>query len=104
MSKYEKESMEEAERARARYFRRQREKASESEMKRRAKEEEKTQKDFDPNGLYQDGSTVSHNDSALYHVELNNKVILIKKPQVDHMQGGYVIKSVVNEDYQTQQQ
>ncbi len=104
MSKEEKESMEEAERARARYFRRQREKASESEMKRRAKEEEKTQKDVDPNGLYQDGSTVAHNDSALYHVELNNKVILIKKPQVDHMQGGYVIKSVVNEDYQTQQQ
>ena len=80
MSKEEKESLEDADRARARYFRRQREKQSESQMKRRAEEEQKAKKEEDPNGLLKDGFAISNNDSASYHVELNNKVILIKRP------------------------
>ena len=39
LTKEEKEGLDDIERTRARYFRRQREKASESEMKRREKEQ-----------------------------------------------------------------
>jgi hypothetical protein len=49
-------------------------------MKRRAKEEEKAKKEEDPNALLKDGFAISNNDSGNYHVELNNKVILIKRP------------------------
>jgi hypothetical protein len=49
-------------------------------MKRRALEEEKAKKVEDPNGLLKDGFAISNNDSVSYHVELNNKVILIKRP------------------------
>ena len=49
-------------------------------MKRRALEEEKNKKPEDPNALLKDGFAISNSESASYHVELNNKVILIKRP------------------------
>ena len=66
-------------------------------MKRRAKEEEKPKKEEDPNALLKDGFAISNNDSGNYHVELNNKVILIKRPQVDHLQVGFTPKTAVND-------
>jgi len=64
LTKEEKEGLDDVERTRARYFRRQREKASESEMKRREKEQGEKEKDQNPTGIYQDASIVGRDENA----------------------------------------
>ena len=65
-------------------------------MRRRALEQEKVKKDTNPNSLLQDGSLVARDENAQYHVELDSKVILIKRPAVDHLTSGVQIKTEIN--------
>ncbi len=67
-------------------------------MKRREEEQKKVKKEEDPKGLLQDGLLIpSSVDPSNYHVELNNKVIMIKRPNVDNIQSGIVLKSAVKD-------